>query len=83
MHLGRSIPFRDLVMDYTVPQDITGLPACVVRAGFDTLGLPVGVQATAPARREDLALRVGSVLEHHREEDERWPAEDGMNHRED
>lgn len=83
MHLGRSMPFRDLVMDYTVPQDITGLPACVVRSGFDMLGLPVGVQATAPARREDLALRVASVLEQHREEDERWPAEDGMNRRAD
>ncbi len=83
MHLGRSMPFRDLVMDYTVPQDITGLPACVVPVGFDMLGLPVGVQATAPARREDLALRVASVLEQHREEDERWPAGDGMNRRED
>ncbi len=60
---GKPIPFRDLVMDYTVPQDITGLPACVVPAGFDAEGLPVGVQMTGPPRREDLVLRVAAALE--------------------
>ena len=35
-----------LVMSYTVPQDLAGLPACAVRAGFDELGIPVGVQLT-------------------------------------
>ena len=34
-------------MSYTTPQDLVGLPACAVRAGFDALGLPVGVQFTA------------------------------------
>ncbi|MFH1331259.1 MAG: amidase [Actinomycetota bacterium] len=61
-HLGAVIPFRDLVMPYTVPQNLTGLPACVVPAGFDAAGVPIGVQITAPTGREDLALRVGSVL---------------------
>lgn len=63
IHLGRSVPFRDLVMDYTVPQNLCGLPACVVPAGFDADHLPVGVQVTAPAGREDLALRVAAVLQ--------------------
>ena len=45
-HLGASVPFRDLVMSYTTPQDLIGLPACAFRAGFDDLGLPVGVQFT-------------------------------------
>lgn len=72
-HLGHSIPFRELVMDYTVPQDITGLPACVVPAGFDTDNLPVGVQTTAPGHREDLALRVASVLHEQLGNDQRWP----------
>jgi aspartyl-tRNA(Asn)/glutamyl-tRNA(Gln) amidotransferase subunit A len=44
MHAGRGREFRDLVMPYTVPQDLLGLPACAVRAGFDELGIPVGVQ---------------------------------------
>ena len=43
-HLGASVPFRDLVMSYTTPQDLIGLPACAFRAGFDDLGIPVGVQ---------------------------------------
>jgi aspartyl-tRNA(Asn)/glutamyl-tRNA(Gln) amidotransferase subunit A len=62
-HLGVKIPFRDLVMNYTVPQNITGFPACAVRAGFDNDGLPVAVQVTARAGREDLALRVARSLE--------------------
>jgi aspartyl-tRNA(Asn)/glutamyl-tRNA(Gln) amidotransferase subunit A len=35
-----------------VPQDLVGLPACAVRAGFDELGIPVGVQLTGPPWRE-------------------------------
>jgi aspartyl-tRNA(Asn)/glutamyl-tRNA(Gln) amidotransferase subunit A len=45
-HAGREIDFRELVMTYTVPQDLLGLPACAVRAGFDALGIPIGVQLT-------------------------------------
>jgi aspartyl-tRNA(Asn)/glutamyl-tRNA(Gln) amidotransferase subunit A len=48
VHLGRPIEFREVVMSYTVPQDLAGLPSCVVRAGFDALGIPVGVQFTGP-----------------------------------
>ena len=46
VHDGHEIDFRELVMTYTVPQDLLGLPACAVRAGFDELGIPVGVQFT-------------------------------------
>jgi len=62
-HFGAKIPFRDLVLNYTVPQNLTGLPACAVRAGFDKGGIPVGVQVTAPSGREDLALRVARSLQ--------------------
>ena len=54
--------FRDLVMPYTVPQDLTGLPACAVRAGFDTLGLPIGVQLTGPAWCELRVLGAAQAL---------------------
>ncbi len=47
-HHGREIEFRELVMTYTVPQDLLGVPACAVRAGFDELGIPIGVQFTGP-----------------------------------
>jgi aspartyl-tRNA(Asn)/glutamyl-tRNA(Gln) amidotransferase subunit A len=46
VHAGREIDFRELVMTYTVPQNLFGLPACAVRAGFDDLGIPIGVQFT-------------------------------------
>ena len=73
VHLGTSIPFRELVMDYTVPQDIAGLPACAIRAGFDSDGLPIGVQVTAGAHREDLALLLSSALDQRLNPDPRWP----------
>jgi Asp-tRNA(Asn)/Glu-tRNA(Gln) amidotransferase A subunit family amidase len=44
-------------MSYTTPQDLAGLPACAVRAGFDELGIPVGVQFTAAPWREGSVLR--------------------------
>jgi aspartyl-tRNA(Asn)/glutamyl-tRNA(Gln) amidotransferase subunit A len=61
-HLGRELEFRELVMSYTVPQDLTGLPACSVRAGFDALGIPVGVQLTGPPWSEALVLGAASSL---------------------
>ena len=57
LHDGRELTFRELVMTYTTPQDLTGLPACSVRAGFDALGIPVGIQFTAPAWYEARVLR--------------------------
>jgi aspartyl-tRNA(Asn)/glutamyl-tRNA(Gln) amidotransferase subunit A len=61
-HLDAEVEFRELVMSYTVPQDLTGLPACAVRAGFDELGIPVGVQFTAPPWQEALVLRAVSAF---------------------
>ena len=49
-------------MSYTTPQDLTGLPACAVRAGFDALGIPVGVQFTAGPWQEGLVLRAAQGL---------------------
>jgi aspartyl-tRNA(Asn)/glutamyl-tRNA(Gln) amidotransferase subunit A len=54
--------FRELVLPYTVPQDLVGLPACAVRAGFDDLGIPVGVQLTSAPRRDHLAVAAAHAL---------------------
>ncbi|HEU4974355.1 MAG TPA: amidase [Baekduia sp.] len=62
VHDGEDVPFRRLVMANTMLQNLTGLPSCAVRAGFDALGLPVGVQVTARAGGEELALTVASAL---------------------
>jgi aspartyl-tRNA(Asn)/glutamyl-tRNA(Gln) amidotransferase subunit A len=61
-HEGAEVAFRELVMTYTTPQDLTGLPACAVRAGFDALGIPVGVQFTAGPWREASVLRAAQGL---------------------
>lgn len=60
---GHEVAFRDLVMDYTVPQNLTGLPACVIPAGFDDDGIPVGLQVTAGPGGDLTALRVAAGLE--------------------
>jgi aspartyl-tRNA(Asn)/glutamyl-tRNA(Gln) amidotransferase subunit A len=62
VHLGLELDFRELVMHYTVPQDLTGLPACSVRAGFDALGIPVGLQFTGPPWSEACVLRAAQAL---------------------
>lgn len=62
MHEGTLTPLRDLVLPYTVPQDLFGLPACVVPAGFDRQGMPVGLQVTAAKGREVMALSVAAAL---------------------
>jgi len=61
-HLDEEISFRDLVMPFTTPQDLCGLPACTVRAGFDPDGIPIGVQFTGPPWTEALVLRAAQGL---------------------
>jgi aspartyl-tRNA(Asn)/glutamyl-tRNA(Gln) amidotransferase subunit A len=61
-HLGELRDFRDLVLPYTTPQNLAGLPACVVRAGFDDLGVPVGVQLTAAQGRDASAVAIAQWL---------------------
>lgn len=61
-HLGEELEFRELAMSYTVPQDLTGLPACTVRAGFDELGIATGVQLTGPPWGESRVLAAAPTL---------------------
>jgi aspartyl-tRNA(Asn)/glutamyl-tRNA(Gln) amidotransferase subunit A len=58
----RHSAFRDGVLPYTVPQDMAGLPACAVPAGTDELGLPVGVQISAPPWAERRVLAAAEAL---------------------
>ncbi len=61
-HRGRLVAFRELVMSYTVPQDLAGLPACAVRAGFDEHGIPVGIQFTGRLLAEGSVLRAAQAF---------------------
>jgi aspartyl-tRNA(Asn)/glutamyl-tRNA(Gln) amidotransferase subunit A len=44
---------------YTIPANLAGLPAISIPCGFDSIGLPVGMQLMAPHFREDLLLGTG------------------------
>lgn len=60
---GTRQPLRDIIMGYTVPQNLAGVPTVTIRAGTDDIGLPCGVQLTA-ARGQDLpALQLAEVLD--------------------
>ena len=72
-HFGEAIDFRDICMDYTVPQDLLGLPTCAVPVGFDNDGLPVGIQVTGQRGREDAVLEVASVLTQTLDWSNDWP----------
>jgi aspartyl-tRNA(Asn)/glutamyl-tRNA(Gln) amidotransferase subunit A len=54
--------FRDVVMPFTVAQNLAGLPSCAVPVGFDDEGLPVGVQLTGPPSSEALVLATAERL---------------------
>jgi Asp-tRNA(Asn)/Glu-tRNA(Gln) amidotransferase A subunit family amidase len=59
---NRWVTLRSAVMGFTVPQNVTGLPSVVFRAGRDDTGLPIGVQLTGPAWAElDLLDLVGPL----------------------
>jgi aspartyl-tRNA(Asn)/glutamyl-tRNA(Gln) amidotransferase subunit A len=44
---------------FTYPFNLTGLPSLAVPCGFDSQGLPIGIQIAANLWQEALALRVG------------------------
>ena len=60
---GRMRPLRDVVMTFTVPQNMTGLPVGIVSAGVDPEGLPVGLQLTAGRWQEHTAVGIATALE--------------------
>ncbi|WP_420101664.1 amidase [Bosea sp. (in: a-proteobacteria)] len=48
---------------FTYPFNMTGQPACSVPCGFDSGGLPIGLQVVAARFRDDLVLRVAAAYQ--------------------
>ncbi len=48
---------------YTISANLTGLPAISIPCGFDSKGLPIGMQITAPAFQESLMFRAAHTYE--------------------
>jgi aspartyl-tRNA(Asn)/glutamyl-tRNA(Gln) amidotransferase subunit A len=73
-HQGGRAPLRALIMPFMVPQNLAGLPAVAVRAGFDDQGLPVSVQLSGAPGADRLVL--GHAASFHAATaatQERWP----------
>jgi aspartyl-tRNA(Asn)/glutamyl-tRNA(Gln) amidotransferase subunit A len=48
---------------FTIPANLSGMPAISIPSGLDEAGLPVGVQLTGPVLSEPTVLRVANALE--------------------
>jgi aspartyl-tRNA(Asn)/glutamyl-tRNA(Gln) amidotransferase subunit A len=48
---------------FTIPANLSGMPAISIPSGVDGAGLPVGLQLTAPVLAEPTLLRVANALE--------------------
>lgn len=53
---------RRIVLGYTALQNLTGLPACTVRAGFDKQGMPVGIQFTGSKGADHTVLSIAALF---------------------
>lgn len=60
--VGGGEAFRTAVMSQVAAQSVCGLPACVMRGGFDADGLPVGVQLTARRGADLVVLGVAQAM---------------------
>ncbi|MEA2449603.1 MAG: aspartyl-tRNA(Asn)/glutamyl-tRNA(Gln) amidotransferase subunit [Thermoleophilaceae bacterium] len=54
--------FRAGVLPFTVPHNVLGIPSCAVRAGFDDLGLPVGIQIAGAPWRDEAVLAAAAAF---------------------
>lgn len=71
---GTARGLREVVMGYTVPQSLAGLPACAVRAGIGADGLPRGVQVSGPRGADARVLAAAAAIwEDDPAMQERWP----------
>ncbi len=48
---------------FTIPANLSGMPAITIPCGLDDKGLPVGAQLTAPVLQEPRLLQVANALE--------------------
>jgi aspartyl-tRNA(Asn)/glutamyl-tRNA(Gln) amidotransferase subunit A len=66
--------FRELVLGFTMPQNVAGLPALVLRGGVDRRGLPIGIQLTAASGADTHLLELGGRLQEALGGARDWPA---------
>jgi aspartyl-tRNA(Asn)/glutamyl-tRNA(Gln) amidotransferase subunit A len=62
---GRTLPPSN-VGTFTMPFNLSWHPAASVRAGFSSVGLPVGLQIVGPRHRDDVVLQAARAFERER-----------------
>ena len=60
---GVQVDYLELLLRVTSIASVTGLPAITVPCGFDSNGLPIGMQLMGPALSEGRLLRLGHAYE--------------------
>lgn len=50
---------------FTYPFNMTEQPAISIPCGFDSKGLPIGLQFVGPSYRDDIVLRLAAAYQHH------------------
>ena len=60
---GVQVDYLELLLRVTSIASVTGLPAISLPCGFDSNGLPVGMQLMGPALSEGRLLRLGHAYE--------------------
>ncbi len=60
---GQQVDYLELLLRVTSIASVTGLPAISVPCGFDSNGLPIGMQLMGPALSEGRLLRLGHAYE--------------------
>lgn len=67
---GREHPRIDIATRLTILANVAGIPSLSVPCGFDSAGMPVGLQLLGPRRSEPMLLAVGrayqEATDHHR-----------------
>jgi aspartyl-tRNA(Asn)/glutamyl-tRNA(Gln) amidotransferase subunit A len=58
---GEDVTISEAFCRYNAPQNLTGLPALSVPAGFSRSGLPIGAQLIASWRKEETLLAAGAA----------------------
>jgi aspartyl-tRNA(Asn)/glutamyl-tRNA(Gln) amidotransferase subunit A len=61
-HAEPDVTAWELVGLHMVPENLLGLPACAIRAGFDEDGLPIGVQIVGREGADATVLAVAQAL---------------------
>jgi aspartyl-tRNA(Asn)/glutamyl-tRNA(Gln) amidotransferase subunit A len=58
---------------FTLPANLAGVPGLAFPVGYDSNGLPVGMQLMGPHFREDLLFRVGHAYQMATDWHQQWP----------